>query len=238
MFNDKAQTGNVATCSKCGDGDAKVLGMCKSCYNKHNYLQNKTRVHDRYIQNKELKRVYNKKYHEKNKESVRKQNNEYRHNNRDKINKQKIEHYHSTKVLTGHINRDCSCFLGVHVAERVLSHVFKNVERMPYGTPGYDFICNSGFKIDVKSSVTHTKLQKNRLRKYWIFATNGNTVADYFLCMAFDNREDLNPLHLWLIPSDFATDRTAISISDTTLYKWDDYKKNTEKVVECCETLK
>jgi len=49
-------------------------------------------------------------------------------------------------------NRDCSKFLGVHVAEQVLSQVFNNVEVMPHNNKGFDFICNRGKKIDVKSS--------------------------------------------------------------------------------------
>lgn len=238
MFNNKAQTELVPVCIKCGIGDAKVLGMCKSCYSKHNYIQNKTRVHDRYIKNKDLKSAYNKKYAKENKESIRKQASEYRDRNRNIINRQKMEHYHSTKVLTGHTNRECTCFLGVHVAERVLSHVFKNVKRMPHNNPNYDFICNKGLKIDVKSSVTHTKQQKTRMRKWWCFSIDKNTVADYFLCTAFDNRDDLNPLYLWLIPSEAISMKVLISISDTTLYKWDSYRMNIEKVVDCCETLK
>ena len=93
-------------------------------------------------------------------------------------------------------NRQCSSFLGVHVAERVLEATFENVERMPYGNPGFDFICGAGYKIDVKSSCR--RYQKNGSSS-WAFGIDKNCDADYFLCIAFDNREHLNPEHLWLI---------------------------------------
>ena len=66
-------------------------------------------------------------------------------------------------------NRDCTLFLGVHVAERVLSKVFKDVERMPMNNPGYDFICGGGYKIDVKSPTARSTggdvLSATRLRR-------------------------------------------------------------------------
>ena len=48
------------------------------------------------------------------------------------------------------------CLFGHLFAERVLSKVFKNVIRQPHYTPGFDFICGRGFKIDVKSACMRT----------------------------------------------------------------------------------
>ena len=92
-------------------------------------------------------------------------------------------------------NKSCSQYLGIHIAERILSHIFHNVEQMPYNNPGYDLICGNGYKIDVKS-VCHVKDIPNK----WNFPIRRNKIPDYFLCLAFDNREDLNPKHIWLIP--------------------------------------
>jgi len=92
------------------------------------------------------------------------------------------------------INKKCASFLGCHVAERVLSHVFKDVEKMPYGNIGFDFICNKGFKIDVKASCLH-------VNNSYAFHINRNKIADYFLLVGFDNRENLNPQHIWLMKS-------------------------------------
>ena len=46
-------------------------------------------------------------------------------------------------------NKECAAFLGVRVAERVLRHTFNDVKMMPYGNPGFDFICNRKKWIDV-----------------------------------------------------------------------------------------
>lgn len=128
-------------------------------------------------------------------------------------------------------NKKCTLFLGVHVAERVLSHVFKDVERMPNCNRGYDFVCNRGKKIDVKSSC-------RRKNNAWAFHINKNRIADYFLCIAFDNREDLTPLHVWLIPGEVVNHLISAGISSGTLSKWNDYLLDISKVVTCCDTLR
>ena len=128
-------------------------------------------------------------------------------------------------------NKECASFLGVHVAEKVLYNVFKNVKRMPHNHPGYDFICGNGYKIDVKSSTT-------RKEKSWEFNIRQNMIADYFLCIAFDNRDDLNPLYLWLIPKDVANKSKIIYINKNTIAKWNTYKLDMNRVIKCCNTLK
>ena len=146
------------------------------------------------------------------------------------------EHYHRIgRCQPMSENRDCSSFLGVHVAERVLSHVFKHVKKMPYGNPGYDFICGGGYKIDVKSSCRHVR--KNWADQ-WGFHIDKNTIADYFLLLAFDNRENLNPEHIWLISGCDINDHVGVGISETALAKWDQYKLDIDKVSACCNMLK
>ena len=126
------------------------------------------------------------------------------------------------------INKYCSNYLGIVIAEQVLSKVFKNVQVMPYGNKNYDFICEKGYKIDVKSAC----LSKN---KYWSFGINKNKIPDYFLCLAFDNRINLNPLYLWLIPGLLINNKTRDSIQMSTLSKWDKYKLDINKVIKCCK---
>lgn len=128
-------------------------------------------------------------------------------------------------------NRECPQFLGVHIAERVLSHVFKDVERMPILNHGYDFICNRGKKIDVKSSC----LWKNGC---WGFYINRNTIADYFLCLAFDNRKDLTPLHAWIIPGHVVNHLKKPVISPSTIHKWDEYRLDVSKISACCDAIR
>lgn len=132
-------------------------------------------------------------------------------------------------------NTTCSSYLGVCIAERMLSHVFKNVERMPYGNKGFDFICGRGYKIDVKSS----SRQSNHNHK-WHFNIKRNKIADYFLLIAFNNREDLDPEHVWLIPGYTLNDKISTSISDGTISKWEEYELHDklDAVISCCDTLK
>jgi len=143
--------------------------------------------------------------------------------------------------------KDCGIFLGCHVAERVLSYVFKDVKRMPYGNKGFDFICNKGFKIDSKASCLLKK------RNNYSFAIRNNKIADYFLCIGFDNRENLNPQHIWLIKGDEMIRRVKVKHSKLNELKGLSIKNNnyglsklskyelTDKLkdtIKCCDMLK
>jgi hypothetical protein len=133
-------------------------------------------------------------------------------------------------------NKECAVYLGVYVAERVLSKVFKDVEVMPYGHSGYDFICNKGKKIDVKAACSI--IRKTGWSESWTFHIRRNGTADYFLCLAFDNRENLNPLHAWLLPSNKFNHLITTTISTSTVVKWDEYRIDVAKVAESCNELK
>ena len=129
-------------------------------------------------------------------------------------------------------NKECAAYLGVYVAEGILSQAFKNVQRMPYGNPGYDFKCSNGFLIDVKSAC------KGKTQNGWRFRIDHNVVADYFLCLAFDNRENLNPLHVWLIPGAKLNHLKGTSIAPSTIHKWDAYRLDITKVMMCCDAMR
>lgn len=127
---------------------------------------------------------------------------------------------------------DSPVYLGVYVAERALSQFFDHIERMPYGNPGYDFICGKGQKIDVKSAcirLTHAKYP------IWEFHIRNNKIADYFLCLGFDDRDSLTPQCVWLIPGGLVNEKTSISISNSEygLTKWKKYSRSIDKVIEC-----
>lgn len=128
-------------------------------------------------------------------------------------------------------NKDCASYLGVYIAERVLRHTFKDVEMMPYNNKGYDFVCNKGMLIDGKSSC---KLKKGG----WKFNITRNKIADYFLCLAFDNRRNLNTLYAWLLPGDKFNHLTSAGISPSTIHKWDEYKLDINKISACCDIMK
>ncbi len=163
------------------------------------------------------------------------QNNEYKHKHKKRLNNHRREYLHrvgSSQSMSE--NRSCPMFLGIHVAERVLSNVFKNVKRMPLHNTGFDFICNRGYRVDVKASCIRT----NGKYHHWQFKIRKNMIADYFLCIAFDNRHDLVPLHLWLVPGHLINHLTSTSITGSTLDRWDEYKIDIEKVFICCEAMR
>jgi len=133
---------------------------------------------------------------------------------------------------TSKTNKTCTVWLG-NRSEIILMNMFDKVERMPYGTPGYDFICGLDYKIDCKSSC----LTKNRL-KSWMFRIRQNKMADFFLCLALDNRNDMNPLYIWLIPAYIVNNLTGLRISESTLDRWSKYERPLDKVLQCCNTMK
>lgn len=129
-------------------------------------------------------------------------------------------------------NKKCGVYLGVFIAEQLLSNVFNGVQKMPLCNPGFDFICNNNKRIDVKSSATGDK------NGYWIFGIKKNKVADYFLCIAFDNRDDLNPQHVWMIPGDVINHLAATKISKSTADKWSRYEISLCEIVASCNDMK
>lgn len=134
----------------------------------------------------------------------------------------------SSKSVT---NKNCSQYLGCYIAEQILSKIFKDVKVMPLNNHGYDIICNQDKKIDIKSSATGYKSK-------WMFNIKKNIIADYFLLIAFDNRNDLNPVHLWLIPGEDINYLAGIEIRKDRLAKWIKYEQPLDRVVVCCDKMK
>lgn len=201
-------------CKSCGkEKKHKALGLCIVCYGKQYY----------------------KRYYKANRDKII--NRAIIHNQINKTKRNAMNRIHNcnhgAKPMSE--NKVCSSFLGVHIAEQVLSKVFKDVEIMPPNNPGYDFICNKGKKIDVKSACIG---KNNTHKRQWSFYINKNKIADYFLCIAFNNREDLNPLHIWLMPAKNINDHKSISISESTILKWTKYTLNIDKVAACCNHMK
>ncbi len=131
---------------------------------------------------------------------------------------------------------DSASYLGVYIAERALSKFFDDIRRMPNGNPGYDFICRNGYKIDVKSSCRHHRNHS----PIWEFGIRRNTKADYFLLVAFDDRESLNPEHVWLIPGHVINDHSGLGITDTLkgLSRFSEYEKPLDRLIEGCEAIR
>lgn len=157
--------------------------------------------------------------------------------NREKTNKNACIRRYNKGGKSVSENKSCSSYLGCIIAETVLSHEFPGFKRMPYGNPGYDYECPKGFKIDVKSSCRRHIKNKN---DNWHFYIRYNKIANYFLFLAFDDRESLTPEHIWLIPGCAVNDKQCIGIADSPkiLTKWSQYERPLENVMKCCNKLR
>jgi hypothetical protein len=132
-------------------------------------------------------------------------------------------------------NKSCPAYLGIHIAERVLAVVFNVVKRMPNNNQGYDFICAKGFKIDVKSAARRHGFKD---KQSWRFNIRNNAIADYFLCIGFDDRDALNPEHIWLIPGSKINHLGTWGVTYQTLNKWKDFEKTLDRVLGCCDEFR
>jgi hypothetical protein len=133
-------------------------------------------------------------------------------------------------------NQDCSLFLGVHITENAVKSILPNAKRMPTSHPKYDYLCSKGYKVDVKSATTYIYKEKNAIR--WVFKIDKNTEADYFLCTAYDNREDLNIVKMWMIPGAFVNHLSQLSIAPGSFGKWAEYEIDPSEAQECVEKIK
>ena len=133
--------------------------------------------------------------------------------------------------ISMHENKECPSYLGISVTEKLIYRYFRDAIRMRYGNPGYDIVCNRGKLIEVKSSCL-TKAGR------WMFNIGCNNTAEYFVLVAWDNREDLNIMHVWLIPGNVLSHLTQASIRPITLDKWSQYEKDVTKMLACCNAMK
>jgi hypothetical protein len=205
-------------------------------YHKHYRETHHDKILAYQATHKEQNKINQKKYRETHKEEVRLRSLEW-----DKKHPEHSLNWRHARGINKPMseNRECALYLGVHIAERVLSKLFNNVQRMPFGNPGYDFLCGRGFKIDCKSRCLYHDKRGNRA-DLWIFSIAKNTQADYFLLLAFNNRADLEPQHIWMIPGSKVAHLTNLSILDSanSLAKWAQYERPLDKIIACCESLR
>lgn len=146
-------------------------------------------------------------------------------------------------------NKDCSCYPGVVIAERVLGEIFDSIEVMPCTNPGFDFRCSNGYTIDVKFSSRRTRMFVSGPQDSWMFNIKKNRGADYFLCLASDYGRNFNFERLWLIPKDAVTrhgkpvcDIETLTITDTdrSLKYWSMFERpiDLSRAVEVCNGIR
>ena len=171
-----------------------------------------------------------KNYQQERKEEIKQVKKDWYEKHKDKIREKRGS-------ISMYENKNCASYLGVVVAERLCKHLFKDVEVMPHNNTGFDIICNKGMKIDVKSAST-TFTGKNKKYPQWQFNIDHNTIADFFILVTFDNRIDLNPLHLWMIPGKKLNHQVKASVALSRIHKWDEWKKDIKNAQICCAEIK
>ena len=110
-----------------------------------------------------------------------------------------------------------SIYLDTSIAKDVLSKMFNDVSSYNIRNPYFKFICDEK-KIDIKFSM--------KVKKYdaWLFRVNRNTITDYFLFVAFNNRLNHDLMHIWFIPGNEINHLRNLSISESRLDKWNKYE--------------
>ena len=189
--------------------------ICKKCISKRSkkyYQEHKERINN-----------YGRKYKKEHKKEASEQNKKWyeRTGRQQKGSKSMYE------------DKTTHQYLGIVIAERLVRHLFNDVEVMPMHNPGFDFICNKGKKIDVKSCCT----SKGKY-PHWAFNIDYNKTADFFICVAFDNIETLNPIYLWMIPGKELNKNSGKAIYPSTIHKWDEWKMDINDAQICCAELK
>lgn len=92
-------------------------------------------------------------------------------------------------------NDECSPYFGIYIAENYVAKTFEDPILMPLNNRYYDWICKKGQKIEHKAAC----LRKKGTDFGWLFShINFNPIADYFIFSAWDNRESLIPMHIWI----------------------------------------
>lgn len=175
---------------------------------------------------------------EDNPQKAREPSRKYKKNNPEKIKESARKYRKQCGGLLMYENKSSSQYIGIVVAERLIKHLFNDVEMMPYGFPGYDMICNKGKKINVKASTTYVAQLKNSTVNRWKFGIDYNKNCDFFLCVAFNNVIDCNPLYAWLIPAHEVNNQSGARISSSTIHKWNGWKMDLDDAQRCCDLMK
>jgi len=238
---------NTKTCSKCHKtklldefynqktGKDGKRTQCKKCSDEESKKYRE--------EHKEKVKEINKRYQQENQEKIKKNKKKYREDHKEKIKKGKKKWYQKHKdeirqkngTQSMYENKLCPAYLGIVIGERLIRHLFNDVEVMPYGFPDYDFICNKGKKINVKTACITFQ---NKKYPRWKFRIDCNTITDFFIIVAFDNLTNLNPLYLWMIPGKELNHQGSAQIRPSTINKWDEWKRDINDAQLCCTEMK
>lgn len=112
-------------------------------------------------------------------------------------------------------NKGCESYFGVYIVEHVLNKflptIFDYVEYMKYGNRGFDFICKDPkqefidrypqlkLKREIEYKIQSTARCLDFGTDHSHFPIMYNDIPEYFIFSSWDNRDNLNLLHVWMI---------------------------------------
>lgn len=115
-------------------------------------------------------------------------------------------------------NKACSSHLGFYLANNIMRELYPDAEEMPYGNSGFTHILHGKYY----QVVTSTPKQVGNKSPWFGFHTRQNTICDYFIFLAFRDRESTIPTQIWKVPNfGDIQDKKLTSISLSRLSKWD-----------------
>lgn len=137
-------------------------------------------------------------------------------------------------------NKYCSSYFGIYIAENYIMKTFEDPIPAPPNNPYFDWTCKRGQKIQHKARcLGWTGWKFNHI--------DFNPIADYFILSAWNDRDDLIPLHIWMFHRDDIVRgdpfwmRRSLNISDTSkrLKEFEKYEvtDRLEKLNELCKKL-
>lgn len=90
------------------------------------------------------------------------------------------------------INESCSDWLG-NITEDLMLSLYPSAIKMPPKNPGFDYFCD-GVRIDIKGMCLFYDIDRS---PFWKFGIKHNNIADKFVLLGYDNRENLIPMYGW-----------------------------------------
>jgi hypothetical protein len=153
---------------------------------------------------------------------------------RDVLREISRNYHYARGVIPMEKKKDSSQYLGIYINERILKHVMPNAVLMDNNNPGYDLVCGKGYLVDAKAAVA-SHYKENTCK--WMFGIRQNKIPDYFLLTAYKDRTTLEIVHMWLIPGIQLNDKQTISISSSTIEKWNDWKIDHTDALNCISKI-
>lgn len=179
-----------------------------------------------------------------------------------------ITNYDHLKGKYGHMdeNPECSHYFGTFVEREYVMSVFEDVKIFEYPKDEwgrrvdthkpYDWICKNGYKVKhaascIRTDNYHTYRDGTPI-PYFNFSIKRNEEVDYWMLSAWDNRDSLVPMFVWMIKGkeDFITqagrrpfwdrDYFKIYITKKGLDRMSGYEieKKLEELIDICSVAK